>query len=134
MPGSNLVASQTDIEARILTVRGKKIILDSVLAGIYGVKTKVLNQAVKRNSAKFPKDFMFQLTPKEFSDLMSHLAASEPENNRSQSVTGSQKHRDPRYLPYAFTEHRENIVRSGGYRSPGEPQSNPTEFLKSSLL
>jgi len=65
--------------------------LDSALAELYQVGTKVLNQAVKRNLDRFPDDFMFRLTPEE-------------EANRSQSVTGSQKHRDPRMLPYAFTE------------------------------
>ena len=55
--------------------------------------TKVLNQAVKRNPGRFPDDFMFQLTAEESAHL-----------NRSQIVTGSQKHRDPRLLPYAFTE------------------------------
>ena len=55
--------------------------------------TKALNQAVKRNNEKFPSDFMFQLTPQELVDL------------KSQIVTGSQKHRDPRFLPNVFTEH-----------------------------
>jgi hypothetical protein len=63
------------------------------LARIYGVPTKALNQAVKRNFKRFPDDFLFQLTSEDIADL-----------NRSQIVTGSQKHRDPRLLPYAFTE------------------------------
>jgi len=61
---------------------------------LYDVPTKALNQAVKRNLRRFPADFMFQLTWEEVETL-----------NRSQFVTGSQKHRDPRYPPYAFTEH-----------------------------
>jgi len=68
--------------------------LDSDLAGLYQVQTKKLNQAVKRNLDRFPGDFMFRLTAEETLTL-----------NRSQSVTGSQKHRDPRQAPYAFTEH-----------------------------
>jgi hypothetical protein len=68
--------------------------LDSDLAGLYGVSTKALNQAVKRNLARFPADLMFRLTREETDEL-----------NRSQFVTGSQKHRDPRFPPYAFTEH-----------------------------
>ncbi len=56
--------------------------------------TKVLNQAVKRNVERFPEDFMFRLTGSETEAL-----------NRSQIVTGSQKHRDPRFPPFAFTEH-----------------------------
>jgi len=93
---------------RIFTIRGEKVILDADLATIYGVQTKVLNQAVKRNADKFPDDFMFRLTKDEAEEVRysrSQPVALESGNNRSQSVTGSQKHRDPRYLPYAFTEH-----------------------------
>jgi hypothetical protein len=82
-----------NISSLIRTIRGTKIILDADLAKIYGVPTKALNQAVKRNLGRFPDDFMFQLAVKETANL-----------NRSQFVTGSQKHRDPRLLPYAFTE------------------------------
>lgn len=82
------------IERAIIMVRGEKVMLDSELAEIYGVETKALNQAVKRNAARFPEDFMFRITADEVADL-----------NRSQIVTGSQKHRDPRFPPYAFTEH-----------------------------
>lgn len=70
------------------------MILDADLARIYDVETRVLNQAVRRNREKFPADFMFQLNRVETRQL-----------NRSQIVIGSQKHRDPRFLPYAFTEH-----------------------------
>jgi len=82
------------IERAILSIRGEKVMLDSDLAELYGVETKALNQAVKRNANRFPEDFMFQLTADEVFKL-----------NRSQIVTGSQKHRDPRFPPYAFTEH-----------------------------
>ena len=100
------------IEPIILTVRGPKVVLDMELARIYGVTTKIFNQAVKRNRRKFPPDFMFRLTAEEYEDLRSQFAIS----NRSQIVTGSQKHRNPRYVPYAFTEHgavmAANILRS----------------------
>ena len=100
------------IEPIILTVRGRKVVLDMELARIYGVTTKIFNQAVKRNRRKFPPDFMFRLTAEEYEDLRSQFAIS----NRSQIVTGSQKHRNPRYVPYAFTEHgavmAANILRS----------------------
>jgi len=89
------------IEPIIFTIRGQKVILDMELAKIYGVTTKAFNQAVKRNRRKFPQDFMFRLTAEENEELRSQFATS----NRSQIVTGSQKHRDPRYIPYAFTEH-----------------------------
>jgi hypothetical protein len=82
------------IERRIYLIRGQKVMLDSDLAELYRVPTKTLNQAVKRNPERFPDDFMFRLTPDEAQS-----------SNRSQFVTGSQKHRDPRLLPYAFTEH-----------------------------
>jgi hypothetical protein len=78
----------------ILMLRGQRVILDAELAALYGVATKVLNQAVKRNAERFPEDFMFRLTRTETEAL-----------NRSQIVTGSQKHRDPRFPPFAFTEH-----------------------------
>jgi hypothetical protein len=90
--GTSLV-SQDEIEGAILLLRGEKVVLDADLAKLYGVTTKALNQAVRRNRDRFPADFMFQLSLKEAAAL-----------NRSQIVTGSQKHRDPRYRPFAFTE------------------------------
>jgi len=101
------------LEDLIHDVREEKIILDADLARIYGVTTKRLNEQVKRNRDRFPPDFAFQLTTKESAALRSQFATSssqDPESedgasNRSQFATGSQKHRDPRYRPYAFTEH-----------------------------
>ena len=81
------------IHHKIYTLRGKQIMLDEDLASLYEVETKVFNQAVKRNSERFPDDFMFQLTSEEYDFL------------RSQFVTldnGRGKHR--KYMPYAFTE------------------------------
>jgi len=82
------------IHQKILVIRGQKVMLDFDLAELYEVQTKALNQAVKRNIDRFPEDFMFQLTTKEWQGL----------SNRSQIVTGSQKHRESKSLPYAFTE------------------------------
>lgn len=82
------------IVRNILMLRGQRVILDAQLATLYAVPTKALNQAVKRNSERFPDDFMFRLTWREVETL-----------NRSQIVTGSEKHRDPRFAPFAFTEH-----------------------------
>ena len=100
------------LEPVILTIRGQKVVLDMELARIYGVTTKVFNQAVKRNKKKFPADFMFRLTVEEYENSRSKFANSK----RSQFVTGSQRHRNPRYVPYAFTEHgavmAANILRS----------------------
>jgi hypothetical protein len=95
-----------NIETAILTVRGQKIILDSDLARLYGVPTKVLNQAIKRNRNRFPADFMFRLTVPEATRLRSQpIDIQYDKANRSQFVTGSSKHRDPHFQPYVFTEH-----------------------------
>ena len=83
-----------EIARAILVLRGHRVLLDAELAALYGVTTKRLNEQVKRNAARFPADFIFRLTPTETVAL-----------NRSQNATGSQKHRDPRFAPYAFTEH-----------------------------
>ncbi len=81
------------IERAILLIRGEKVMLDSSLAEIYGVETKVLNRAVQRNQARFPSDFMFQLTAEEAKSL------------RCQIGTSNAGRGGRRYLPYAFTEH-----------------------------
>jgi len=82
------------IENRILLVRGEKVLLDSDLAELYGVPTKVFNQAVKRNRRRFPEDFMFRLTLQE---------GREVESLRSQTVTLKRgQHR--KYSPFVFTE------------------------------
>ena len=89
------------IEKKILLIRDEKVMLDADLAEIYGVTTKRLNEQVKRNSDRFPADFAFQLTFEEWESLK----ALNNESNRSQFATGPQKHRDPRFLPWVFTEH-----------------------------
>src|SRR5216684_3399225 len=66
------------IESRILLVRGYKVLLDADLAALYSVETRVLNQAVKRNRERFPADFMFRLSAKEFEDWRSHAVMSNP--------------------------------------------------------
>jgi hypothetical protein len=71
-----VLVSSGGIRARILTVRGQKVLLDRDLAILYGVETKVLNQAVRRNLARFPSDFMFQLTDQELSSLRSQIVTS----------------------------------------------------------
>ncbi len=95
MPQSSELAPNAGrISGLILTVRDQRVILDSGLASLYGVSTKRLNEQVKRNIARFPPDFMFRLTPIEAERL-----------SRSQFATGSEKFRDPRFPPFAFTEH-----------------------------
>ena len=78
------------IENKIYQLRGKKVMLDEDLAGLYEVKTKNLNKAVKRNIERFPEDFMFQLTKEEAVNLRFQIGTS--------SWGGK------RYMPYAFTE------------------------------
>lgn len=78
------------VEESILLIRGKKVILDRVLAGFYGVSTSALNQAVKRNPERFPPDFRFQLTIEE---------------TRALRPTGQAQGKHVKYRPYVFTEH-----------------------------
>lgn len=80
------------IESRIYVIRGKKVMLDRDLAGLYGVETKVLNQAVRRNLERFPEDFMFNLSEVEL------------RNWKSQFVTSNREKMGMRYLPLVFTE------------------------------
>jgi len=81
------------IANKIFLIRGQKVMLDGELAKLYGVKTKVLLQAVKRNIKRFPEDFMFQLTNDEWKTIRSQIVTLEK---------GRGKY--PKYLPYAFTE------------------------------
>jgi hypothetical protein len=94
------------IQNRIYEVRAERVLLDFDLAALYEVETKVLNQAVKRNIKRFPKDFMFRLTAEEWKLIQSQIMTGSPiPNLRSQIVTlekGWGKH--SKYLPYAFTE------------------------------
>jgi hypothetical protein len=88
------IISLDAIERRILALRGHSVMFDRDLAALYGVETRILNQAVKRNLDRFPSDFMFRLTPKEAEHISSR---SQPVIlNRGQNV---------KYLPYVFTEH-----------------------------
>ncbi len=94
------------IQNRIYEIRGERVILDFDLASLYQVETRVLNQAVKRNISRFPKDFMFRLTTAEWEDMRSqtvtayHGQTSMP----SQFVIASQAKRNTKVTPYAFTE------------------------------
>ncbi len=82
------------IENSILLIRGEKVILDEDLAFLYGVPTKVLIQAVKRNKERFPPDFMFQLNKEEFTSLRSQIVTSKQKSGRG----------GRRYMPYAFSQ------------------------------
>ena len=84
--------SQEVIENKIYLIRGHKVMIDKDLAMLYGVKTKNLNKAITRNIERFPEDFMFQLTPDEFTSL------------RFQFGTSKKGRGGRRYLPYVFTQ------------------------------
>src|SRR3989338_9131100 len=90
---SRHVVSIERVTQRIFVLRGHKVLLDSDLAMLYRVSTKALNQAVKRNTTRFPSDFMFQLTRAERTALRSQLVTLD---------RGRGRHR--KYPPYAFTE------------------------------
>ena len=99
------------VESLILSIRDQKMIIDADLAELYGVATKALNQAVKRNADRFPGDFAFQLTTGELNLLRSQIVTSKPQSSpvqydgalRSQFATSKRGGRRTR--PYAFTEH-----------------------------
>lgn len=86
------IIKKIEFTEKILHLRDVPIMLDSELAKIYGVETKVFNQAVKRNIERFPEEFRFQLTEYEF------------ENLRSKFVASSENYGGRRYMPFAFTE------------------------------
>lgn len=92
MSPANNLAPALRVESRILVIRGQRVMIDADLAELYGVPTKALNQAVKRNAARFPEDFMFRLSPEEKQEVVTncdHLA----------------KLKFSKVLPFAFTEH-----------------------------
>ena len=96
------IIPQEIIQNKIFIIRGKKVMFDRDLAQLYGVETKALNQAVKRNIERFPEDFMFRLSKAEMEGLKSQFAISN--SLRSQFVT-LKRGQHLKYLPYAFTEY-----------------------------
>jgi hypothetical protein len=102
-PTEQLSVPAPFVERRIYLIRGQRIRLDSDLAELYQVPTKALNQAVRRNSPRFPADFMFQLTVEEANSLRSQFVTSSVTFQSGMSYVESRGGR--RYLPYAFTEH-----------------------------
>ncbi|OGY24648.1 MAG: DNA-binding protein [Candidatus Woykebacteria bacterium RBG_13_40_7b] len=98
----DLVISEI-IEQKIYLMRNQKVMLDSDLAKLYGVETRTLNQAVKRNRKRFPIDFMFQLKKNEITGLRSQIVTLN-QNLTSQNVISSKGYGGRRTLPYVFTE------------------------------
>jgi len=101
MIGQKSVIPVERIERSILLIRGHKVMLDADLAKLYGVETKALNRAVKRNLNRFPEDFMFQVTAEEFENLKCHIGTS---NLKSQFAISGSGWGGRRHPPYAFTE------------------------------
>jgi len=97
MEGKSIIPNEV-ISSKIFLIRGQKVMIDSDLAEIYGVETKYLKQAVKRNIDIFPNHFMFELTK------------TENEFLRSQFVTSKKRRGGSRYLPMAFTEHSYHML------------------------
>jgi len=122
MAGQQKSPSPGSLEPLIVVMRSQRVILDTDLAHLYGVPTKVFNQAVKRNVDRFPEDFAFQLTKDELKLLRSQIVTSRLQHVEStgvhpkwsQIVTTS--HGGRRYRPWTFTEHgavmAANILRS----------------------
>jgi hypothetical protein len=103
MMGNSIQKYNQHIISLIFTIRGKQVMIDEDLADLYGIETKYLNRAVKRNPERFPEPFMFQLTKEEYEALRFQIGTSDKkENLRFQNGTSNRGGR--RYLPYAFTE------------------------------
>lgn len=111
MTDKQALVTMANIEAKILLIRGQKVMLDANLAELYEVETKVLNQAVKRNIERFPDDFMFQLTEDEFANLRLQFGTS---SLKSQIVTSNKlpSRGGRRSIPYAFTEQGVSMLSS----------------------
>ncbi|MBL1213624.1 MAG: ORF6N domain-containing protein [Ignavibacteriae bacterium] len=102
-----LVINEQSIQNKIFTVRGKQVMLDEDLAEIYGVETKYLNRAVKRNIERFPESFRFQLTEEEYKNLRFQFGTSKISKSISElelQTAPPKKRGGRRYLPYVFTE------------------------------
>ena len=115
---NKIVISNNIIQDLIYDIRGMKVMLDYDLASIYGVETRTLNQAVKRNIDRFPEDFMFRLSSSEWELLTRNLLI---DNMPSQFVIASIDRRNKSSPPYAFTEHGA-VMLASVLRSPSAIQ------------
>lgn len=103
-PANSVIITGDRVEAKILFIRGKKVIMDRDLAVLYGVETKVLNQAMKRNIRRSPADFMFQLSKEEMKIWGPKDGLLNTENWKSQIVTSNFNAMGLRKRPFVFTE------------------------------
>src|ERR1700744_6396736 len=88
----SIVVAEEKIISKIYLIRGQKVMIDRDLAELYGVETKRLKEAVRRNMNRFPPDFLFEMTKEEFEDW------------RTQNATSKEDRRGLRYAPFCFTE------------------------------
>ena len=128
-----IIPKPENVAQLVCLIRGEKVLLDVDLAKLYGVEARVLNQAVARNRRRFPPDFMFQLSAKEFESLRSQFVISN-ENTphgdstlRSQIVISNKGRGGRRYLPYAFTEQGVAML-SSVLRSPRAVEVNIANY------
>ena len=98
------------IHNKIYEIRGQRVMLDYDIAEMFEVETRTMNQAVKRNMVRFPEDFMFQITEKEWELIGTQFVKST--NSSSQVVMSSNKNRGKSYKPYAFSEHGVTMLAS----------------------
>ena len=117
------VVVTTPVESRIMSIRGKQIMIDRDLAELYGVETKRLNEAVKRNIERFPEDFMFELTKEEAECLRSQIVTLKNNPDETEEETSSKRGKHTKYLPYVFTQEGVAAL-SGVLRSPIAIQVN----------
>ena len=101
-----IVLKPENVAQLVFFIRGEKVMLDADLAKLYGVTTKALNQAMRRNKRRFPEDFAFRLSREEFDNMRSQIVTTSKDRSGiwSQIVTTSQKYRRSDSLPVAFTE------------------------------
>jgi ORF6N domain len=124
-----LTLKPENVAQLVFLIRGEKVMLDADLAVLYGVRTRVLLQAVKRNRRRFPDDFVFQLSTDELAGLRSQIVisppttAENPSRLRSQIVTSKAGRGGRRYPPYAFTEQGVAML-SSVLRSPQAVEVN----------
>ena len=95
----------THVESLIFNIREERVILDADLASVYGVTTKRLNEQIKRNIERFPKDFCFRLTSEELEMIQLQISATSDMRPAMRSQIATASKRNIRFLPYAFTEH-----------------------------
>ena len=129
MAKQNQLVRLPGIESRIYLLRGQKVMFDADLAELYGVETKALNRAVKRNHERFPEDFMFQLERQEVADLRFQFGTASPRSDGAMRFQiGTASRRNVRFLPYVFTQ--EGIAMLSGVLRSGRAIAVNIEIMR----